>query len=110
MSYLSPVDASAVYFEPLGTDEDDRPRCEPDDDRGRDRYDGDRSGEMRTDLRERSDRLEDARERFERFREAGLDRDDRCGDRDDTARLERFERFEGSRLENQPGPHPLPRL
>lgn len=71
MSYLSPIDAAQVYFEPRDVEEDERPRCEPDDDRGRDR-------------RERFDRLEDARERFELF--------------------------ERDRLENEPGPHPLPRL
>ena len=71
MSYLSPVDAAQVYFEPRDVEEDERARCDPDDDK-------------RADRPERCDRLENARERFERF--------------------------ERERLENQPWPHPLPRL
>ena len=85
MSYLSPIDAPQVYFEPLHDDD-----CDP----GR-----------------RSDRLEDARERFERFedtREGGRDGD--CGDREIATRFERFERFEDVRLDDSPGAHPLPRL
>jgi len=84
MSYLSPVDAAQVYFEPLDVEEDERPRCEPDDDRGRDRYDGYRPDDMRADQRERFDRLEDARERFERSRDPYED--------------------------DRPAPHPHPRL
>ena len=84
MSYLSPVDAAQVYFEPRDVEEDERPRCDPDDDRGRDPYERCRPDDARADRRERFDRLEDARERFERF--------------------------ERDRLENEPGPHPLPRL
>jgi len=70
MSYLSPVDAAQVYFEPRDVEEDERPRCDPDD--------------VRTDQRERFDRLEDARERFERSRDPYED--------------------------DRPAPHPLPRL
>ena len=53
MSYLSPIDATQVYFEPLDDDDD---RLRP----GQDRHDD-------CDPSRRSDRLEDARERFERF-------------------------------------------
>ena len=84
MSYLSPVDGAQVYFEPLDDKDDERPRCDPDDDRGRDRYDGFRPGDVREDQRERFDRLEDARERFERSRDPYED--------------------------DRPAPHPLPRL
>ena len=84
MSYLSPVDAAQVYFEPRDVEEDERPRCDPDDDRGRDRYDGCRPDDMRADQRERFDRLEDARERFERSRDPYED--------------------------DRPAPRPLPRL